>query len=192
MRSSATPLHLSLLPPASCFNQRFLRLTRQFHAHAFSKRKCYYCDFPVVALGADGAPASPPQLARQQPAIEAYVETLCTEITAHARLQRAPLDTVYLGGGTPSLVPPPLLARVLAALRGRFGIAGDAEVTLEADPGTFDLHRLRAYQAAGVTRFSVGVQSFDEVRPRRRPSSRAEDNPPLERALDACGLRTAL
>jgi oxygen-independent coproporphyrinogen-3 oxidase len=67
-------------------------------------------------------------------------------------------------------VPPPLLARALEAVAARFGVAPGAEVTIEADPGTFDAARLREYRAIGFTRLSIGVQSFEEVPPaRRRP-----------------------
>jgi hypothetical protein len=65
---------------------------------------------------------------------------------------------------TPSLVPPRLLGAILAALRARYGIAPGAEVTIEADPGTFDAGLLREYRDLGFTRLSVGVQSFQEVR----------------------------
>jgi hypothetical protein len=64
---------------------------------------------------------------------------------------------------TPSLVPPDLLAVILETLDRRFGIAAGAEVSLEADPGTFDVGRLRAYKALGVSRLSMGVQSFQQV-----------------------------
>ena len=92
------------------------------------------------------------------------MERLCTEIRLHARLNAHPLQTVFFGGGTPSLIPPPLLARIISALEGNFGIAAGAEVSMEADPGTFDAPRLQAYMSEGVTRFSMGVQAFDEVR----------------------------
>lgn len=65
---------------------------------------------------------------------------------------------------TPSLVPPHLIAEILQALDSRFGIAAGAEVSLEADPGTFDLARLKQYTAMGVSRISMGVQAFDQVR----------------------------
>jgi oxygen-independent coproporphyrinogen-3 oxidase len=70
---------------------------------------------------------------------------------------------VFFGGGTPSLLPPAQLSRILDALDLRFGISADAEVSLECDPGTFDSNRLREYLALGVTRISLGVQSFDET-----------------------------
>jgi putative oxygen-independent coproporphyrinogen III oxidase len=73
------------------------------------------------------------------------------------------LQTVYIGGGTPSLCPPDLIAPVLAALRTRFGIASDAEITMEMDPGTFDGSKLARYLDLGVNRVSIGVQSFDET-----------------------------
>lgn len=76
----------------------------------------------------------------------------------------APLQTVFFGGGTPSLVPPALVEAILEGLQCQFGIAAGAEVAMEADPGTFDAARLRAYVALGVTRFSVGVQSFQQAR----------------------------
>ena len=72
-----------------------------------------------------------------------------------------PLRTVFFGGGTPSLVPPDLLRRVLSALDARFGIHPDAEISAEMDPGTFDRAKLDAFVAAGVTRVSLGAQSFD-------------------------------
>jgi oxygen-independent coproporphyrinogen-3 oxidase len=68
---------------------------------------------------------------------------------------------VFFGGGTPSLVPPDLLRRVLSALDARFGIHPDAEISAEMDPGTFDRAKLDAFVAAGVTRVSLGAQSFD-------------------------------
>jgi coproporphyrinogen III oxidase-like Fe-S oxidoreductase len=64
---------------------------------------------------------------------------------------------------TPSLVHPVLLESILSALQQQFGIAADAEVSIEADPGTFDLQRLLQYKALGITRVSMGVQSFQEV-----------------------------
>jgi coproporphyrinogen III oxidase-like Fe-S oxidoreductase len=64
---------------------------------------------------------------------------------------------------TPSLVPPELLARVLDTVQQHLGIAADAEVTLEADPGTFDLPRLLRYKELGISRLSMGVQSFQQV-----------------------------
>jgi coproporphyrinogen III oxidase-like Fe-S oxidoreductase len=95
---------------------------------------------------------------------EQYVEKVCREIDLHKRLNTHPLQTVFFGGGTPSLIPPQLLERIIAALKSNFGISSDAEICMEADPGTFDVFKLRAYLELGITRFSVGVQAFDQVR----------------------------
>ena len=69
------------------------------------------------------------------------------------------------GGGTPSLLPPHLLQEILRLLQSRFGVTDAAEISMEADPGTFDLARIKGYQDVGIQRFSVGIQAFDEVRP---------------------------
>ena len=129
----------------------------------FCVRKCAYCDFPVHALGTSRAPTpgGPPP----PPEVGAYVATLLTEVRATRRVPgAAALQTVSFGGGTPSLVPPDDIARILDALDGAVGpLAHAAEVTLEADPATFDAPRIAAYMEAGVTRFSIGVQSFDDA-----------------------------
>lgn len=118
----------------------------------FCTKKCLYCDFPVVALGSSGRDAA------AQDSMSDYVDLLLREVAATARLNRAPLRSVFFGGGTPSLIRPALLERVLEALEARFGIAAGAEISMEADPGTFDADSLRAYLRLGVTRVSVGVQ----------------------------------
>lgn len=90
------------------------------------------------------------------------MSAVCADIAASAPAARgAPLQTVFFGGGTPSLLPPAQLGRILAALRTTFGVAGDAEVSMEADPGTFDADSLAGYVGLGVSRVSLGVQAFD-------------------------------
>ena len=93
------------------------------------------------------------------------MDLLCREIAAvpAGDVAPAPLRTVFFGGGTPSLLPHPLLLRVLAALRDKFSLAPDAEISMEMDPGTFDAARLREVREAGVSRVSVGVQAFDDA-----------------------------
>lgn len=120
----------------------------------FCFRRCFYCDFPIVPLGdqADGS---------RNPSIACYLETLCREITTSP--EGPPLSTVYLGGGTPSLLTPPQVAGLLEALQRRYGLAPGAEITLEMDPATFDETRLRAVLAAGINRVSLGGQSFDDA-----------------------------
>ena len=95
--------------------------------------------------------------------MQEYVDLLIGEISASAQVGGAPLRTVYFGGGTPSLIPPQQLERLIKAIDRRFGVASGAEVSMEADPGTFDAQRLKQYMALGLTRFSIGVQAFQEV-----------------------------
>ena len=98
----------------------------------FCKRKCFYCDFPVVAVGAAGADS--PAAANR---FSEYLSLLLREVAATRRVgPRAELSTVFFGGGTPSLIPPAQLGAVLGALRRVFGIAEGAEISMEADPGT--------------------------------------------------------
>lgn len=110
---------------------------------------CPYCDFNVYAS------AEPPEAA--------YVEALATELGtwgARAPWQGRALRSVYLGGGTPSLLSPEAIARVLAAAGLAFGLVPGAEVTIEANPSGLTAARLGGYRAAGVTRLSLGAQSF--------------------------------
>ena len=131
----------------------------------FCKHKCGYCDFNAYA-GMD----------RLMPD---YVEALERELAEAARTRPfATLNTVYLGGGTPSLLPPALIARLLRFVRKTFDVAPDAEVTLEANPGSTDAARLAAWLEGGVNRLSLGVQGFDgralAVLERRTDAAQAE------------------
>jgi len=119
----------------------------------FCQRRCFYCDFAVVPLGdrADGAHSG---------SIEAYLKLLHAEIAAAPA--GPPLSTVYLGGGTPSLLTPDQIGSLLAALAKQFGLAAGAEISLEMDPASFDRIRLEQVLAAGVNRVSLGGQSFDD------------------------------
>jgi oxygen-independent coproporphyrinogen III oxidase len=110
---------------------------------------CPYCDFNVYAS------AEPPE--------DTYVEALGREIAAWGARppwQGRALRSVYLGGGTPSLLSPDAVVRVLAAADAAFGLVPAAEVTIEANPGGLTATRLGGYRAAGVTRVSLGAQSF--------------------------------
>ena len=89
---------------------------------------------------------------------EQYVDALVREIASHA--DGAPADTIYFGGGTPSLLEPVEVEAIVAACRRAFAVTVDAEVTLEANPETVTLERLAGFRAAGVNRLSFGVQSF--------------------------------
>ena len=89
---------------------------------------------------------------------ERYVEALRLEIASVA--DGAPADTIFFGGGTPSLLEPGEIARLIRECRDAFALAGDAEVTLEANPETVTAERLDGFRAAGINRLSYGVQSF--------------------------------
>ncbi len=118
----------------------------------FCRRRCYYCDFPVFVVGdrATGANSGNIQL---------YVDRLAIEIATQISYQQ-PLETIFFGGGTPSLLTVGQLGRILDLLAAKFGIASDAEISMEIDPGTFDLAQLRGYLQAGINRVSIGVQAF--------------------------------
>ena len=98
----------------------------------FCHRRCFYCDFAVVPLGdrADAFGGS------GSGSIEAYLDLLSAEINLSP--QGPALATVYVGGGTPSLLRPDQIAGLLQQLRGRFGFQDGAEITLEMDPATFE------------------------------------------------------
>jgi putative oxygen-independent coproporphyrinogen III oxidase len=103
------------------------------------------------------------------PALKArYVDALVAEIEgAEGEGSRAEADTIFFGGGTPSLLDPDEIARIIEACRSAFSVAGNAEITLEANPETVTEPRLAAFRSAGIDRLSVGVQSLREVELRR-------------------------
>ena len=111
---------------------------------------CPYCDFNVYTSSAI------PE--------RKYVDALAVELGTYARdptWTGRPLRSVYVGGGTPSLFAPATIGELLAAAGRAFALASDAEVTLEANPGTVSAERLAAYRAIGVNRLSLGAQSFE-------------------------------
>jgi putative oxygen-independent coproporphyrinogen III oxidase len=119
----------------------------------FCRRRCFYCDFPISVVG------DRPPLGGSYGSITEYVEVLCREIALSAS-REIPLTSIFFGGGTPSLLSVKQLAQILEALDRHFPIALGAEISMEIDPGTFDLERLQGYCAAGINRVSLGVQSF--------------------------------
>lgn len=120
----------------------------------FCRRRCYYCDFAISVVGDNATGETSQSIAR-------YVDAICCEIEQGVKFD-APLQTVFFGGGTPSLLSVRQLERILGALEARFGIASDAEISMEVDPGTFNLAQIQGYYQAGVNRFSLGIQSFDD------------------------------
>jgi oxygen-independent coproporphyrinogen-3 oxidase len=119
----------------------------------FCRRRCYYCDFPISVVGDQGKSS--------MTMVEDYLVAVIKDIQLTPE-PRQPLTTVFFGGGTPSLLAPAQLGQIIQAIALHFGITQDAEISMEIDPGTFDRDRLLGYLAAGVNRFSLGVQTFDE------------------------------
>jgi oxygen-independent coproporphyrinogen-3 oxidase len=118
----------------------------------FCASRCGYCDFNTYTLSELGDPE----------AAASYADTVLTEIAFAARVLEGsapPVATVFFGGGTPTLLPPDELARILEAVDKTFGLARDAEVTTEANPESVDPTTLRQLHRAGFTRVSLGMQS---------------------------------
>lgn len=121
--------------------------------------KCPYCDFNSHALRED-VPG------RERVPEDSYIAALVRDLARQCESQSAlignrRISTVFMGGGTPSLFSPAAIGRVLEAVRGGPGLTENAEVTLEANPGTIERGRFAEYAAAGVNRVSLGAQSFD-------------------------------
>jgi putative oxygen-independent coproporphyrinogen III oxidase len=138
-------------------------------------RKCPYCDFNSHESKGD-LPES------------RYLEALRADLEAALPLVWGRrIHSVFIGGGTPSLFSPEGVDRLLADLRARLPLEPGCEVTLEANPGTFERERFRAFRAAGVTRLSIGVQSFDDEALRRigRVHDAAQARAAAEEAADA-------
>lgn len=133
----------------------------------FCRSKCWYCDFFSLAGREDALPT--------------YVDSLCREIELYDGPEPA-ADTVYFGGGTPSLLSPEQFEQIFSCLRRCFPPAEGAEVTCETNPDTVDRAKLSALRELGVNRLSVGVQSFhdDEL----RQMERAHDSRRARRCLE--------
>ncbi|MDB9512279.1 radical SAM family heme chaperone HemW [Kamptonema animale CS-326] len=127
----------------------------------FCRRRCFYCDFPVSVVGDAYGGRNPRKNSEDSGTIQEYVTVLCREIALSAGFCQS-LQTVFFGGGTPSLLSVSQLNRILEALDRQFGIAAEAEISMEIDPATFSLEQLQGYKAAGVNRVSLGVQAFQD------------------------------
>ncbi len=115
-------------------------------------RKCPYCDFNSHAAGAEL-----PE--------EAYVDALLADLEADlAQVHGRELISIFFGGGTPSLFSARALGRLLEGLERRVPFAADIEITLEANPGTFEQEKFKAYRQLGINRLSIGVQSFQQAK----------------------------
>src|SRR6476469_4542655 len=113
----------------------------------FCSSRCSYCDFATGIFQSELA--------------ETYVRALVTEIETSA-VAGARVDTIYFGGGTPSLLDPAQLERILSAERYSFVVDEAAEITLEINPGSATLARLREFRGLGINRASFGAQTFDD------------------------------
>ena len=139
--------------------------------------KCPYCDFNSHEVASSGLPE-----ARYLQALRADLEAALPLVWGR------PIVSVFIGGGTPSLFSPDGIDALLSSVRSLLPLEPACEVTLEANPGTFERERFRAFAQAGVNRLSIGVQSFDDTllarigrvhdgarraRRRRKPASRS-------------------
>ena len=134
---------------------------RHLYLHVpFCVRRCSYCDFSIAV--------------RKRIPAQEYVEAVLQEVTLRGLTDPGPepgeteahgLETLYLGGGTPSLLPPDALATLVTSLRDAFGATSSrdaVEVTVEANPEDVEPEHARAWRSAGVNRVSLGAQSFDD------------------------------
>lgn len=129
-----------------------MTVARSLYVHIpFCRRRCFYCDFAITTASTTGG----------QDLQVVYVEALCQEIQLTAATWGAnSLDTVFFGGGTPSLLSVEQVDRILQAIAQNFGINSGAEISLEANPGTVTVESLRGYGASGINRISLGAQAF--------------------------------
>ncbi|MEY4316868.1 MAG: hypothetical protein RI902_676 [Pseudomonadota bacterium] len=141
-------------------------------------KKCPYCDFNSHEwTNASG------ELPEQR-----YLDAICADVEhALPLIWGRSVHSIFIGGGTPSLFSPQAIDRLLSDLRARLNLEADCEITLEANPGTFEKDRFKAFRSAGVTRLSVGVQSFNDehLKALGRVHNRAQAIAAVEEAAQA-------
>ena len=143
------PGALSALPPLSLY------------VHLpWCLQKCPYCDFNSheVTAPSDGGHLSPDIESRYLDALMADLESSLPQVWGRR------VHTIFIGGGTPSLFSPASIDRLLGDIRARLPLEPNCEITLEANPGTFERDRFKGFREAGVNRLSIGVQSFDDTK----------------------------
>ena len=138
-------LQLTALPPLSLY------------VHLpWCLKKCPYCDFNSHEARGGSAAGEVPE--------QRYIDALMADLEAALPLiWGRSVHSIFIGGGTPSLFAPQAIDRLLSDIRARLRLEADCEITMEANPGTFEKDRFRAYRSAGVTRLSIGVQSFNDA-----------------------------
>ncbi len=138
-------LQLAALPPLSLY------------VHLpWCLKKCPYCDFNSHEFRAGGGAGALPE--------QRYIDALMADLEASLPLiWGRTVHSIFIGGGTPSLFSPQAIDRLLSDIRARLRLEPECEITLEANPGTFEKDRFKAFRGAGVTRLSVGVQSFNDA-----------------------------
>jgi len=148
-------LNLSSLPPLSVY------------VHLpWCLKKCPYCDFNSHEWRTPASTGAviPLHKANEGLPEEAYLDALCADLESSLPLVWGrPVHSIFIGGGTPSLFSAKGIARLISDLRARLPLVPDCEISLEANPGTFEKVRFHAFRQAGVTRLSVGVQSFNDA-----------------------------
>ena len=114
----------------------------------FCKQKCFYCDFCSFA--------------NKNEMQEKYVETVINEIKNITHKEKYTVTTIYLGGGTPSILNPEYIKNILQEIKSSFKILDDAEITIEINPGTVNEEKLKKYKEYGINRLSIGLQSAND------------------------------
>ncbi len=123
----------------------------------FCKSRCSYCDFATDVY-------------RSSETVERYVKAICQEISAFQSPISNPksqIETIYFGGGTPSLLSPKQVEKILDAVSQKFSIAENSEITMEMNPATMTLETVKNYRTLGVNRASFGAQTFDDTELKR-------------------------
>ena len=153
LSNPVTAVSLSALPPLSLY------------VHIpWCVRKCPYCDFNSHELKSPLLTPGEREKNLDQKLEVQYIRALIADLDAALpRIWGRPVRTIFFGGGTPSLLSAAAIDELLSAIRARLPLMADAEITLEANPGTFEAKKFADFRAAGVNRLSVGIQSFNPV-----------------------------